>query len=472
MRIPDKHNIKKYFTRDPFKAYKQSKGRVFYWVIDTAVELLDDFQFDYYPDIFSIENVFAFKSEEGKEAGVYLVHRPHLDKFKLTEQDFSFDRFKNIIRVDEVASRVVGHPAFYFDEGMYKEHAKYFNDHENIDVIDASKGLAKAYMRATKMTKSGYFWAINNDVELTEDFSRTFYVDRHHKSHFHVWPKSNPYTGYVHQYGGLSLIPTAALKELKPDDDKIRKINFKNKKPVKSKTPSSADIPFDVVFLSYREKEAEENYAKLLSRVPNAKRVHGVKGIFNAHKRAAEVADTKMFYVLDADAILLDEFKFEYFPTVWDEDAVHVWKSKNPINGLIYGFGGLKLFPTQLLRDAKDWNIDFTTSISEKFKPMPVVANYTAFNTNPYDTWKSAFRECTKLSSGIIHNLKADEDKERLDTWCTVSDDNAKYGKYSVAGANAGRKFGSENADNPEKLGLINDYDWLNSQFKQDFNNE
>ena len=181
------------------------------------------------------------------------------------------------------------------------------------------------------------------------------------------------------------------------------------------------------MFLSYREKEAEENYAKLLSRVPNAKRVHGVKGIFNAHKRASEVADTKMFYVLDADAILLDEFNFEYFPTVWDEDAVHVWKSKNPINGLIYGFGGLKLFPTQLLRDAKDWNIDFTTSISDKFKPMPVVANYTAFNTNPYDTWKSAFRECTKLSSGIIHNLKADDDKERLDIWCTVADENAKW---------------------------------------------
>ena len=200
--------------------------------------------------------------------------------------------------------------------------------------------------------------------------------------------------------------------------------------------------------------------------------MHGVKGIFNAHKRASEVADTKMFYVLDADAILLDEFDFEYFPTVWDEDAVHVWKSKNPINGLIYGFGGLKLFPTQLLRDAKDWNIDFTTSISDKFKPMPVVANYTAFNTNPYDTWKSAFRECTKLSSGIIHNLKADEDKERLDIWCTVSDDNAKYGKYSIAGANAGRKFGSENADNPEKLGLINDYDWLTGQFRKEFDNE
>mgnify|MGYP005687071793 FL=1 len=103
---------------------------------------------------------------------------------------------------------------------------------------------------------------------------------------------------------------------------------------------------------------------------------------------------------------------------------------------------------------------------------MPVVANYTAFNTNPYDTWKSAFRECTKLSSGIIHNLKADEDKERLDIWCTVADEKAKYGKYSVAGANAGRKFGSENAEDPEKLGLINDYDWLRSEFGKEFKNE
>ena len=184
-RIPDKHNIKKYYTRDPYKAFKQAKDKVFYWVVDTAVELRDDFNFDYYPDIYSIENVFAFKSEEGGEAGVYLVHRP-LEKFNPSEEDFSFDRFKNIIRVDEVASRVVGHPAFYFDEGMYKETAKYFHEHKNIDVIDASKGLSDAYQKAPKMTKTGYFWAVSNDCELKQDFSKTFYVDRHHKSHFHL----------------------------------------------------------------------------------------------------------------------------------------------------------------------------------------------------------------------------------------------------------------------------------------------
>ena len=468
-RIPDRHNIKKYYTRDPYKAYSQAKKHVFYWVVDTVVELVDDFDFDYYPDIHSIENVFAFKSEGEADAGVYLVHRPHLEQFNPSEEDFSFDRFKNIIRVDTVASRTIGHPAFYFDEGMYAENTAKFEANPNVEVIDATD-LEAAYKKASSLTSTGYFWALDNDAAMLNDFDRTFYVDRHHKSHFHVWPKENPYTGYVHQYGGLKLVPTAAIKELKPDADKLRKMTFKNKKPVKVKTAATRDIPYDVVMLSYQEKFADRNYAKLLERVPNAKRVHGVKGIFNAHKRASEIADTRMFYVIDADALLLDEFDFEYFPSVWDEDMVHTWKSKNPVNDLIYGYGGLKLFPTKLLREAKDWRIDFTTSISEKFKPMPIAANYTAFNTDPFNTWKSAFRECTKLSSSIIHRNKQDEDDERLEAWCTKGADR-EFGTYAIAGALAGKAWGEKHANDDDMLGKINDFAWLEEKFEDD-NNE
>ena len=468
-RIPDRHNIKKYYTRDPYKAYSQAKKHVFYWVVDTVVELVDDFDFDYYPDIHSIENVFAFKSEGEADAGVYLVHRPHLEQFNPSEEDFSFDRFKNIIRVDTIASRTIGHPAFYFDEGMYSENTAKFTEHKNIDVIDATD-LAEAYQKAAKMTKTGYFWALDNDVEMLEEFDRTFYVDRHHKSHFHLWPKESPYTGYIHQFGGLKLIPASAIKELKPDADKLRKMNFKNKKPVKKVKAATRDIPYDVIMLSYQEKLADQHYAKLLERVPHAKRVHGVKGIFNAHQAAANLADTRMFYVIDADALLLDEFNFEYFPSVWDEDTVHTWKSKNPVNDLIYGYGGLKLFPTQLLRDAKDWRIDFTTSISEKFKPMPTPANYTAFNTDPFNTWKSAFRECTKLSSSIIHRNKQDEDDERLEAWCTKGADR-EFGTYAIAGALAGKAWGEKHANDDDMLGKINDFAWLEEKFEDD-NNE
>ena len=60
-----------------------------------------------------------------------------------------------------------------------------------------------------------------------------------------------------------------------------------------------------------------------------------------------------------------------------------------PINDLVYGYGGVKLFPTQALRDAKDWRIDFTTSVANKegqkgaFKALPKISNTTAFNTDP-----------------------------------------------------------------------------------------
>ena len=40
---------------------------------------------------------------------------------------------------------------------------------------------------------------------------------------------------------------------------------------------------YDIVFISYQEPNADENYNKLLKRFPLAKRVHGVKGIHQAH---------------------------------------------------------------------------------------------------------------------------------------------------------------------------------------------
>ena len=44
----------------------------------------------------------------------------------------------------------------------------------------------------------------------------------------------------------------------------------------------------------------------------------------------------------------------------------------------------------------------YLTSIRNKFRAMPEVSNTTNFNTSPFETWKSAFRECCKLSSKII----------------------------------------------------------------------
>ena len=64
--------------------------------------------------------------------------------------------------------------------------------------------------------------------------------------------------------------------------------------------------------MSYDEENADNNYAKLLERCPNAKRVHGVKGIHQAHIAAAKKCSTKMFWVIDGDADLLPEFSLDH----------------------------------------------------------------------------------------------------------------------------------------------------------------
>ncbi len=221
----------------------------------------------------------------------------------------------------------------------------------------------------------------------------------------------------------------------------------------------------DVIFISYDETNADSNWKKVLAKCPFAQRVHGVKGIFEAHKAAARLAQTDMFYVVDGDAELVDDFYFNYQPSIWNRDTVHVWKSRNPINDLEYGYGGVKLFPKHIIEQATSWGVDMTTSIGYKFKTMNSVSNVTKFNTDPFSTWRSAFRECAKLAGNTIKNQVEDESVERLDVWCNVA--HGDYKKYAIEGAIAGRHYGEDNKTNPDALKLINDRQWLKEQFNE-----
>jgi hypothetical protein len=220
---------------------------------------------------------------------------------------------------------------------------------------------------------------------------------------------------------------------------------------------------YDIVFISYQELSADENYAALKARFPMAKRVHGIKGIHQAHIKAAKKCFTKMCWIVDADAIILNNFNFDYVVPEHQLDHVHVWRSQNPVNDLVYGYGGVKLLPRKLTIDMDLTNPDMTTSISDKFIAVEQVANITAFNTDPFNTWKSAFRECAKLSSKIISRQNNEETEQRLDAWCTKGIER-QYGDYALAGANAGRKFGVSNRSD---ISLINNFEWLHEQFSK-----
>lgn len=230
----------------------------------------------------------------------------------------------------------------------------------------------------------------------------------------------------------------------------------------------------DVCMLTFGEPDADENFQILQHFAPHAKRVDNVEGLLNAHQAAAEMSNTSYFYAVDADAIISENFGFKFtpsdrreaYPGVPETECVFTYRSHNPVNDLIYGFGAVKLFPKKKLLNCKEFKVDMTTSIGAKFKPLFEISNTTAFNTDPFNAWRSAFRECTKLASSIIDYNKQIDDAYRLEVWCTRGE-NRRYGEYTVLGAQQGRDFGTHYKGNVEALRKINDWKWLEEKFNE-----
>lgn len=223
---------------------------------------------------------------------------------------------------------------------------------------------------------------------------------------------------------------------------------------------------YDIVFLSYHEQNATEHWELVKSRFPRARRVHGISGIVAAHQLAASTCNTRYFWVIDADNIVADDFDFSF---KWDrrdehQNRVAVWKAKNNINGLEYGYGGIKLLPRREVLKVPDSVVDFTTSISDHFHPMDEVASTTVINSSPFEAWKAGFRECVKLASGAIKSNHPEADGRRAEHWMAISFD-VPNADYCTEGAKAGYRYGWDNADDQKALAKINDWEWLREKF-------
>ncbi len=318
------------------------------------------------------------------------------------------------------------------------------------------------YTSALDKVQDDMFWVSYPEIEITDDSVFDIYFDPrdgkydYERSINHVF--LHHFREKEYTYNGLMLMS-------KKSQVGKREIDFRyliNKK--EQEIIASRHRLYDIVFISYNEPNADENWENLIKRFPRAKRVHGVKGIHNAHIRSAEICSSEMIWVVDGDAEIVDGFSFDHVVTRYEKNVVHVWRSQNPINGLVYGYGGVKLLPRHLTLSMDVNSTDMTTSISDQFKAMDAVSNVTVFNTDPFNTWKSAFRECVKLSAKLINRQNTDETDQRLEIWCTQGRDK-KYGEYSIAGAIAGRDFGLSVKDDKSQLAKINNFEWLKQQF-------
>lgn len=213
----------------------------------------------------------------------------------------------------------------------------------------------------------------------------------------------------------------------------------------------------DVIFVSYDEPNADENFARLLTFAPHAKRLHGVKGIYNAYQAAADMSEAPYFYMVDGDSWVLDGMTFGMAGQVPAE--IYTWRSVNAVNGLVSRTGAVKLMSCRVVR-MRPGAADFFGSMTGRRRIIHVAASENRFNASPFLAWRDAYRECAKLAAASV----SDPSGQKLQVWQTRGGDKP-FGAWSLIGARMGAELGRR--DSGAALGLINDHEFLHETFSR-----
>ena len=211
----------------------------------------------------------------------------------------------------------------------------------------------------------------------------------------------------------------------------------------------------DIIYLSYDEPNAEQNYTDLLSKVPWAKRIHGIKGSDAAHKACAELSETDRFVTVDGDNTVDQNFinqVLEFDPKENLENSVISWCGKNTINGLVYGNGGLKCWPKQYVlnmkthenADKENINAQIEFCWDARYVQMADCFSNVHNNATPYQAWRAGFREGVKLALNRGARIPKEQflkshqkNLAMLYIWCMVGAD-VKNGSWAIYGAREG----------------------------------
>jgi hypothetical protein len=250
----------------------------------------------------------------------------------------------------------------------------------------------------------------------------------------------------------IVIVPKVAISHIKtqlydyPNIDKTRRND-------------QIDQESDVIFISNGESMADANWRQLVDLCSRAQRSDGVTGREAAYKAAAQLSTTPWFFAVFAKTEVLPDFKFDYQPDRMQQSKHYIFHSKNPVNDLEYGAMNINLYNRQLVLGTQP-GLDFTLSAAHEV--VPICASISRFNTDPWVTWRSAFREVLKLQREVDQGADV-EIQYRLNTWLTVA--HGENAQWCLQGAtDAARYYQSINGDY-DGLKLSFDWAWLQNYY-------
>ncbi len=220
--------------------------------------------------------------------------------------------------------------------------------------------------------------------------------------------------------------------------------------------------PLDIVFLSNGEACADEHYEHLLKvaeGLPNRiVRVDGVNGRAAAYHAAAEASNTPWMFTVFAKLKVSPKFDFNWQPDRMQVPKHYIFHAKNPVNGLVYGHQAMIAYNKKLTLANEGRGLDFT--LDDEHEIVPLVSGTAHYNTDPFSTWRTAFREVLKLRAD-----DSEESRVRLDAWLNKAE--GEHSQYSIKGALDAEEYYEEVDGDFDKLKLSYEWNWLRKRFEE-----
>ena len=229
--------------------------------------------------------------------------------------------------------------------------------------------------------------------------------------------------------------------------------------------PLDPTKPLDIVFFSNGEPGADENYHYLLSLgLPNRIcRSSDISGRVRSQKMAAMASSTPWYFLVNAKLRVNPDFDWSWQPDRLQKPKHYIFTATNPVNELEYGHQAivannrkLTILTGGIGVTVDPPGLDFTMASAHEVVEMNSGIGY--YNTDPWTTWRTAFRESIKLRS-----MNDSVSQERLHAWLTRGA--APNGEWSIRGAQDGVQYWESVDGDMDKLKQSYDWAWIQEQY-------
>jgi hypothetical protein len=262
------------------------------------------------------------------------------------------------------------------------------------------------------------------------------------------------------------LVGTAGASQIYVPDNALKVItneiyDYKQIDRASTLIPSA---PLDIIFISNGEPIAESNYEHLVQSCKNRNipnrivRVQNVNGRVASQHAAAHAAQTGWYFLVNGKVRVRENFDWAWQPDRLQLPKHYIFNVTNPVNSLEYGHQAIVANNRELTLNTQPRGLDFT--LDSLHESVDINCGVALYNTDPWTTWRTAFRESIKLRSNTD-----DISRYRLRVWTTLAD--GDHGEWSIRGARDGVEFWESVGGELGKLMQSYDWAWIYDYYKQ-----